>query len=259
MATLLRWNPTPGADAGEGDEEAARGGFLVPADIKLFLFERRDRVALHRAATLNGCAERIFHPNPNLEGTPWYDALEQIVDIEFEYVVDGETRRLHGCEEATPPRGREPIRNGHADRITAHVFLKRGDAGRTMELATDFLVLEEHEADPRRAGVLVTADCEEGLDELAELLEHALFEPGGKEDDDSFETQQSDFREAAHEAVCRLMLDAQTVEVEVIRYAVRSHVMHKLPNKRLTLIRMHEDDVEIELLPDESAESTTGG
>lgn len=137
-------------------------------------------------------------------------------------------------------------------------MLERGDARRTIELSTDFLVLEEYESDPRVAGVLVTTDCEQGLDELQELLYNALFEPGD-DDDDSFETQRCDFREWAHEAVCKLMLDAQTAEVEIIRYAVRTHVMRKLPKDGITQIRRRGDDVEVELLPEEHAGSTSGG
>ena len=71
------------------------------------------------------------------------------------------------------PGGENTSRNGHADRITVRVTLERGDAQRTIELPTDFVVLEEYESDPRMAGVLVTTDCEEGLDEMQELLENA--------------------------------------------------------------------------------------
>ena len=254
---LERWNPTPGADGEQADQEAAKGGMLAPTSLQEF--EMRDRVALHRAATVDGCAERIFRPNPKLSGTPWYDALEHIVDVDFEYVVDGQIKNLYGPREQTAPSSEKAERNGLADRITAHVTLARGDARRTIELPTDFLVLEEYENDPRTAGVLVTTDCEQGLEELQELLENALFEPGDDEEDDSIETQLHDFQEWAHEAVCKLMLDAQTAEVEIIRYAVRTHVMRKLPKDGITQIRTRGDDVEVELLPEEHAESSDGG
>ena len=278
-AMLRRWNPTPGADADGADEEAAGNGILAPAD--LYKMSNRDQVALYRAAALNGLAERIFDRNPNLDGAPWYDALERIVDVEFEYVVDGERISLYGprdAELAEPDAqtdrddaeaeqdagiGRASTdaeaENGQAEEITARLTVERGDTVRTIELPTDFLVIDEYEADPRKAGVLVTTDCQEGLDELQELLCNALFEPGEDDDDDSFETQQFDFREWAHEAVCKLMLDAQTAEVEIIRYAVRTHVMRKLPKDGITQIRRRGDDVEVELLPEEHAESTDGG
>ena len=76
MTTLLRWSPIPRADDGQADEEPAKGGMLAPANLDMI--EKRDQVALHRAAKLNGIADRIFHPNPNFKHTPWYDEMERI-------------------------------------------------------------------------------------------------------------------------------------------------------------------------------------
>ena len=93
MTTLHRWKPGYITEEVEGNEETAKGGWLSPEHIEHF--EKRDAMALYRAAKVNGCAERIFHGDRRLEGTPWYDAMEQIVDVNFEYTIDGVTKNLY--------------------------------------------------------------------------------------------------------------------------------------------------------------------
>ena len=251
MTTLRRWKPGYITEEVQGNEETAKGGWLSPEHIEHF--EKRDAMALYRAAKVNGCAERIFHGDRRVEGTPWYDAMEQIVDVNFEYTIDGVTKNLYARDGEAPGREDESIKNAGAERITARVTLEHGNGRRTVKLQGDFLVLDEYETDPRRAGVLVTTDSEASLEEMQELLEHTLFEQGYDKNDDSRETQQEDFRQKAHEAVCKLMLDAGTAQVEVIRYAVRYHVMHTLPKDGITQIRMRDDDVEVTLLPQDDA------
>lgn len=241
LASLRRWRPRTWNPDGETFEtfdtagEAGNQPVLVDMDE---ILENRDLVTLHRAAGRNELAERLFRPEPALKGTTWYDNLERIVAmrIECDCGVPNATITLE-C-----PRS-ETLHNAgnqaSARSIAVIAILRRGTDTRTLKLQTDFAVADEYEPDPTRAGVILTTDTELGIEELAERIHDAVFEPGGDENDDSVETQLEDSREDAHYAACKLLLDETTAETERIRYSIQHRVAHLIPEGRTVRIVKH--------------------
>ncbi len=208
--------------------------------------ENRDRVTLHRAAERNGLAKRLFDPVPLSERTPWHDGLERIVAMRIEYRLDGKTVTLE-C-----PRNGVDDYNNHAsvDAITVHAVLQRGNDDndtRTLKLPTDFAVADEYESDATTAGVLLGAGSRLDIDELSVLIHDAVFEPGGDENDDSFETQLKDSRENAYYAACDLLLDKTAARDEKLRYSIQHRVAHLIPDRSTVRVVKHPgvDAVEI--------------
>jgi hypothetical protein len=248
-ASLRRWHPHSWTRRDETFEtfettgETNKPPVLVDMDDML---EQRDLVTLHRtagrAASDNDIADRLFHPEPGLEGTRWYDDLERIVgmSIRCNFESPNETFTLECPRKDTGNGAVHKVRNYRPARsITVLAVLRKGNDTRTLKLDTDFAVIDEYEPGPVRAGVLITADTHLDIDELAELIHDALFEPGGNHDDDSIATQLEDSRENAHHAACKLLLDHDTAEYEAIRYAAQRRLNHLIPDGHTVQIIKH--------------------
>ena len=254
-ATLERWDPTIHAwnqekepQAIEANEHTAKGALLLALPSTI---EQRDLVTLHRAARLNGINERLFHQNPKLIGTPWYDDLERVLDMQVEYKIDGRRLTLACPREPGGADGCKTQKNAHADAVVVHALVSNGHATRTLELPTDFAVCNDDEPDPDNAGVLLSTESAIDIEELRTLLCEAMFEPGDDRDDDCCQTQRFHFDQLAHQAACQLFVDDATAKVEIIRYAVRRHIAHLLPDDEIVRIHKHSElnDVEVEILP----------
>ena len=252
-ATLRRWRPhswtrqDKTAEAFDTTGKAGDEPVLVTMDD---MVENRDLAALYRAFERNGIARRLFQPEPALEGTPWYDGLERIVAMSIEYRTGDQTFTLE-CPRADPDSDavRTAGNQACADAIKVRTVLRRKEATRTLELETDFAVANEYEPAPTAAGIIVTGDTALGIEELAELIHDAVFEPGDDEDDDSIETQLEDSREDAHHAACKLLLDHATAEAEGIRYAVQHRIAHLIPDEHTVQIIKHrgQDSVQVDV------------
>ena len=241
-ASLRRWRPRSWNREEEVFETFDTTAAIADPPILVELSdlpENRDLVTLYRAAERNGLADRLFHQAPVTEATPWHDGLERIVAMRIEYRLDGETVTL-----ACPRNDGFENWNNHAsvDAIAVHVVLHRGRDGddrRTLKLPTDFAVSGEYGDDPATTGVLVGAGSKLDIDELSVLIHDAVFEPGGDEDDDSFETQLEDSRENAYHAACELLLDKTAARNEKIRYSIRHRVGHLAPEGHTVRITKH--------------------
>ena len=242
-ASLRRWRPrtwNPDGETFETFDTAAEAGdapVLVDMDDVL---ENRDLVTLYRAAERNGLAKRLFRPKPALKGTPWYDGLERIasMSIECDCQVPNATLTLDCPRDPNWSRpGSRTENQASARSIAVIAVLHRGTRTRTLKLQTDFAVIDEYEPNPTAAGVLVTGDSKVEVDELAALIHNAVFYPGDDENDDSPETQWLDFMDNAHTAAAKLLLNEHEAAAESIRQAVRTHVVHLLPNDRIVQLR----------------------
>ena len=142
-------------------------------------------------------------------------------------------------------------KNAHADAVVVHALVSNGHATKTLELPTDLAVRNDDEPDPDNAGVLLSTESAIDIEELRTLLCEAIFEPGDDREDDCCQTQRSNFNQLAHQAACQLLVDDATAKVEIIRYAVRRHIAHLLPDDESVRIRKHSElnDVEVEILP----------
>ena len=260
--SLRRWRPRSWALEEEVFEtfDTTTASTDAPILVELDDFpENRDLVTLHRAAVHNGLAGRLFHPVPITETTPWHDGLERIVSMRIRCGLrcPNETFMLE-C----PRRNSKSAATGNpgnhaaARDVTVVVVLQRGrdgDTTRTLELKTDFTVIDEYDENPATAGVVVTAESKVGAEELATLIHDALFEPSGDEDNDSFETQLEDSRENAHHAACDLLLDKTTARNEKIRYTMQRRVGHLVPDGHSVRLRKHPgvETVEVTVSDDE--------
>ena len=252
-ATLRRWRPhswtrqDKTAEAFDTTGKADDEPVLVAMDD---MMEKRDLAALYRAFERNRLARRLFHPEPALEGTPWYDGLERIVGMSIEYRTGDQTFTLE-CPRADPDSDavRTAGNQACADAIKVRAVLRRKEATRTLELETDFAVADEYEPSPTAAGIVVTGDTTLGIEELTELIHDAVFEPGGEHDDDAIETQLEDAREDAHYAACRLLVDHATAEAERIGYAVQHRIAHLIPDGHTVQIIKHpgQDSVQVDV------------
>ncbi len=257
-ARLRRWRPRSWNREEEVFETFDTTAAITDAPILVQLDdfpENRDLVTLYRAAVLNGLADRLFHQVPVTEATPWHDGLERIVSMSIRCTcrIPNDTFTLES------PRGdtgsettRNPGNHASARDITVVAVLQHGrdsDNTRTLELKTDFSVIDEYEPDPAAAGILITADSTVDIEEPATLIHDAVFEPGDDEDDDSFETQLEDSRENAYYAACGLLLDKTAARDERIRYSIQHRIGHLVPEGHTVRITKHPgiDAVEVEI------------
>ena len=242
-ASLRRWRPrtwTPEDETFETFDISAEGGdepILVDMDE---ILENRDLATLHRAAENNGWAGRLFSTKPALAGTPWYDQLERICDMEVECRIGNQTFALHHERESSQSERIKALEDDRVESITVEVTLRRGNATRTVKLETDFAIADEYDPNPVTAGVVFRGDFGKiDIEKLSGLIHDAVFEPGDDEDDDSLETQLEDSRQLAHHAACNLLLDAASAESERIRYAIQLRIAHLIPERRTVRIVKH--------------------
>ncbi len=251
-ASLRRWRPRSWNREEEVFETFDTTAAIADPPILVELSdlpENRDLVTLYHAAERNGVADRLFHQAPVTEATPWHDGLERIVAMRIEYRLDGKTVTL----ECPRNDGFENWNNGSVDAIAVHIVLQRGRNGddtRTLKLPTDFAVTGEYGCDATTTSVLLGAGSKLGIDELSALIHDAVFEPGGDEDDDSFETQLENSRENAYYAACDLLLDKTAARDEKIRYSVQHRIGHLVPGGHTVRIVRHPgiETVEVEVL-----------
>ena len=261
-ASLRRWRPRSWSREEEVFEtfDTTAASTNAPILVELNdLPENRDLVTLHRAAEHNGLSHRLFHPVPTSEATPWHDGLERIESMRIRYGLrcPNETFMLE-CPRRNSDDATTRKRANHtaARDVTVVVVLQRGrdaDTTRTLELRTDFTVIDECDDNPATAGVVVTADTKVDVDGLATLIHDAVFEPGDDEEDDSFETQLEDSRENAYYAACELLLDKTTARNEQIRYTMQHRVGHLVPDGHSVRLRKHPgvETVEVTVSDDE--------
>ena len=261
-ASLRRWRPRSWTREEEVFEtfDTTAASTNAPILVELEDFpENRDLVTLHRAADHNGLADQLFHPAPITETTRWHDGLERIVSMRIRCGLrSGNETVMLECPRRNndSPTKRNPANHAAARDVTVVVVLQRGrdgDTTRTLELKTDFAVIDEYDDNPATAGVVVTTESKMGIEELATLIHDALFEPGGDEDDDSFETQLEDSRENAYHAACDLLLDETTARNERIRYTMQHRVGHLVPDGHSVRLQKHPgvETVEVTVSNDE--------
>ena len=192
---------------------------------------RRDEVALLRAAELNGIADQLYLANRALDGTGWYDQLGRIVDIQIRCTADGESFTLE------TDRDEETENNGQAESITVLGTVELGGESTILELPTDLAVRSSYDSQPESAGLLITKKSTISMEELQKLVHWAMYEPGSGDDEDTLDTQEHDFLQAAHYASAKLLLEPDEAEAEIIRFAVNHRIAHLLPTDRSVEIR----------------------
>lgn len=174
--TLTQWMPERAGRRWRSDEDAVRratpavreGTENGAGDVILVTLgepvARCDRMALHRAARLNGLDDRLCEPNRKLEGQAWYDRLARLVDVEIAVTKGDATATLE------PDRLADGGTNERVDRIVVVGTLEQEGSERRIELTTDLAVRSDLVKMPTAAGVMLAKDSTITLETLQELL-----------------------------------------------------------------------------------------
>ena len=251
--TLKRWTPTiahapwPGEPSGWRHEEVNRE--TVTAD-KAFLvtwpgISSADNAALMRAAELNGCGARLFKPDVKYGDTNWYQDIPRIVDILIECVVGDDTFRL---EPGDSDRETTDRPNGRADKITVVLAVEHRSSAETIRWSSDLAFQSEDKGkNPESCGLLVTKTSSMSPDHLETILRLAMYDPILDNENDSIDTQDVHFRQDAHFAACKLLLDPLEAVAEIVRNAFDLYVTSLVPRDHAFEIRRYHGRPEIEV------------
>ena len=250
-ATIEPWHPTASARGRRnephgrlGAEQAASAGAIIlPVWDET---EERDIVMLCRAMELNGMGGRLYRENRNLSGEAWYDGLEHIAKMRLE-VTGNATRTVvewpNDAPEDQACQGEQQSWQGPGEKVEtmlAVVTLDGPQGRREIELPTDFAVGDPWASEPGKAGITVTRGSTWDVGELADRIRHAMFAPECDDDADSYETQEADFRQAAHQVACRLLLDETRATERIVAYAAEHLPANTLPRNAVTEIETGE-------------------
>ena len=149
---------------------------------------------LARTLERNGVLGQVFHPTPEFEGYPWYDAIERITRIEITAEADGHITSVTNTTAMADSTAR-------FDRITVelHVENARSEA-RTMRLDTNTALLSNDPETAEEIGILLTRDATIRTDDLTKLMTNSFFTASEDSEADSTWTQYTAF-----ERDCRLI------------------------------------------------------
>ena len=239
--TIDQWQPlvsawNRGADAakriGEGDTETATALILKQQD----RFKEREMAMLSRAIDLNGRAGRLYLENPGLNGEAWYDQLARIARIRIEVSEKGATTTMVCPRDAAATSAdRWQGAATKVDAIRVVVSIDTPAGREEIELPSDFGVRDPWSTDPDDSGIVITRSSSHEVEELAKLIRYAIFNPDSDEDSDSYDTQEAEFRRAAHKVACELLLGTKAGERSVA-YAAEHLLWHTLPENMITEI-----------------------
>ena len=252
-AMLRPWRPSV-ADCNDWREAPKP----APADDTALVMgcdpEPPEAQALWRAAERAGLAARLFEADRRLEGYPWYDAIERVIRIHTEAVVERRPWPLDrypvpertGAPEA--PLAQRP------DAIRMSLTVQGGKGvGRIVDVDADLAFAGEAWSWVGDALPLVTADSALQPHELTGLMRAAFFSPSDEADSDSWETQRDRFDDEALHIVIRLLVSDDEARRISIADAVRRELMWLAPRDRAVDIRIRRPDVTVNLTDIENA------
>ena len=239
--TIEQWHPVmsawerrgeAGKRIGEGHADTA-GALILRQGLK---FEERELAMLSRAMELNGMAGKVYLENRRLNGQAWYDKLWLIVRMRVE-MTDGGGTKMINCPRESFKREQDgwqgPARKVEAIRIVVSIDTPAGPE--KIRLPTDFAVGDPWETEPDYTGIVVTAGSNHEVEGLAKLIRYAIFSPKSDDDSDSYETQEADFRRAAHKVACEVLLEEKAAE-RIVAYAAKHLLWDTLPRNTITEI-----------------------
>ena len=178
-----------------------------------------------RAAELNSAGHRLVEPNPQYMTADWYQKLPRIVHMTIEYVVGDDTIQL---EPDDPARELKAEENRRADKITVVAAVEHRYRAETLRWDSDLAFKNEAKGrHPDKSGLRMTRTTGMTRSSLEAILRLAMFDP--IDQSDGFKAEELDFRQKAHYAACRMLLDPLEATTEIVRNAVDLHVAHLVP------------------------------
>lgn len=170
---------------------------------------------------LGGPDPRAFYePVTNFIGYPWYDALSA-------FIRTGERFAFHdgiSADEASTLTKRP-------DAITLELTDQHG--GR-LDLETDFAIMEGDDSwsDPDYAMIALTRTSSLGPDDLTDLIIDAVFSPSDDSDADSYDTQETPFRNDAAVRAHQILEGEDAAILAGIRMAFVDRIAWRIPHGR---------------------------
>ena len=230
---LERWLPRCEWDRGH-EKEGGREPTPEGAALVTLVMETPAEHTVKRAAERNSVAERLFRPEPGLAGYRWYDALDRIREVRFT-ARDGD-----GEEDVTLAISRQQERMCDGLSVTLEVERQNGKM-EPLELPTDVVLNQTDEEQMWNAAPLVALNSGLAVDDLAELLMQAHFQPNYDSDCDTYETQEYQANEEARDIAIRMLRSDE----EALRDAALEALRHAGITGRMrpgSTICVHLDD-----------------
>ncbi len=229
---LLRWIPAPACGEHAHDDDGPTAAVPPPGAILVNFtadVPTGDQHALHRAASLNGVAERLFEPDSEMAGRPWYDSLPRIRSMrtvcrhkDGEHILHTNRRRDH-----RPPFER-------AESIVVQATVEQPDGGTTtLPLPTD-VVVPAPSANWPDEQVAVTAGADIAPEQLADFLAEACHRcrPADEDDDEWKRTQHTRFLDAAYQRACEILQPPDVALTNALTHAALRHLVDLVPRNR---------------------------
>ena len=204
--------------------------------------------AFARAAKRAGIEQRLFEPDPRLEGYGWYNALSRVVNLHTEVSADGRNVALDDY----PRPGRTGVPEApfaqRPDAIRISLAVRLAEGPRPMlDLDADLAFAGEAWSWIGDALPLVTATSTIEPCELAELMRAAFFSPSDDAGADSWERQRDVFDHEALHIATRLLVSDDEARRNSIADAVSRELFWLIPHDRAVDIAVRDRKVTVTL------------
>ena len=207
--------------------------------------EPETEATLYRAFARAGLGDRVFRPDPRLEGYPWYDALDRVEAATVTALVDGE--RIEHAEPSPPGAGSRT----DAKRIDVVLSVRNGSTQHPMRLRTDMMICrpgpDSHPLwDIGQARMITTVEAASkiGTADVIRLLAHAYLVINDEED----ENREEEFENAATEYAAGLLRGADARLIEAVRNAT-SNLWRLVPADKVAVIEASGERVDVRIEP----------
>ena len=210
-----------------------------------------DTQTFYRTARRAKLAPRLFEADRRLAGYAWYDKLPRLTDVNTHIEIDGvayterELRRQFRAarygDGAFDPRDR-------ATRIVTTVNIAQPDGTQnTNPYMADIALLDKEFDLLRDPPPVITADSDISADELAQLLRRAYFCPSDDSEADSYESQSSQFDDAALHVALKHVASTEEAIRTAIAQIVRREIQQLIPRDHHAEITISGDQIDVSL------------
>ena len=245
---LRRWRPgTADANEWRGDTE------LVPLGhdsiIVKFDADPPDTQTFYRTACRAKLAPKLFEADRRLAGYAWYDKLPRLTDVSTHIEIDGvayterelrhQFRAARYGDDAFGPRDR-------ATHIVTTVSVAQPDGTQdSSRYMADIALLDKEFDLLGDPPPVIIAGSDITADELAQLLRRAYFCPSDDSEADSYESQSTQFDDAALHVALKHVASAEEAIRTAIAQVVRREIQQLIPRDRHACITICSDRIDI--------------
>ena len=210
-----------------------------------------DTQTFYRTARRAKLAPNLFEADRRLAGYAWYDKLPRLTDVNTHIEIDGvayterELRRQFSAarygDGAFDPRDR-------ATRIVTTVSVAQPDGTQDAnQYMADIALLDKESDLLSDPPPVITAGSDISADELALLLRRAYFCPSDDSEADSYESQSTQFDDAALHVALKHVASAEEAIRTAIAQVVRREIQPLIPRDRHADITISGDRIDITL------------